>query len=206
MLMLDKAGLFLAFLFGAVILIFGGPNYLLLMITFFFFATVATKYGYAEKKEKGIYEHDRSWENVLSNGFVPSICALFSFMLGPLPFIGSVAAILSDKFASELGIFGGKPIFLGSLKPVEEGVSGGVTLLGFVMSLAGSVLIAISALFLFNLSPNVALYISFAGFIGSVVDSLFGVLEEMGLGNKHTTNTICAVTGGLLGYIIWVML
>ena len=52
----------------------------------------------------GLYEHERGWENVLSNGLLPSILAIGSPYLGPFPFIASIAAVTADKFGSEIGV------------------------------------------------------------------------------------------------------
>ncbi|MEW5996498.1 MAG: DUF92 domain-containing protein [Candidatus Micrarchaeota archaeon] len=200
--MLDKPGLALAILFGAAILIFGGAPYLAMMLFFLLLAIVVTKYGYYEKKEMGIYEHDRSWENVLSNGLVPAIAALLSPSIGPLPYIAAIAAVTSDKFASELGVLSGDPISLDGFKRVKPGTSGAVSALGFVTSLAGAALVGISAIFLFGVSPAIALLVALAGFAGSMADTLFGILEERGMGTKGTTNIICAAVGAAIGFYI----
>ncbi|MDD5095991.1 MAG: DUF92 domain-containing protein [Candidatus ainarchaeum sp.] len=200
--MLDKPGLALAVLFGTSVFVFGGAQYLAIMLVFLMLALFVTKYGYYEKKEMGIYEHDRSWENVLSNGLVPAICAALSPIIGPMPYVASVAAVTSDKFASELGVLSGEPISLDGFKRVKPGTSGAVSILGFIMSLCGAALIGISAIFLFGVTPTAALLITLAGFAGGVIDSLFGVLEERGLGTKGTTNIICAIAGAVMGLYI----
>ena len=200
--MLDKAGISLAVLFGAAVYIFGGLPYLMLMLVFLILSIIVTKYGYYEKKEMGIYEHDRSWENVLSNGLVPAVAAVASPLVGPLPYICSISAITSDKFASELGVLGGKPVSLETFKKVKPGTSGAVTYLGSVSSLMGAAIIGVSCIFLFSLSPTYALIVALVGFGGSVADTLFGVLEEKGFGTKGTTNLVCALVGALAGYLI----
>ncbi len=202
--MLDKPGLALTILFGLTIFILGGFSYLVLIFVFLLLSVVATKYGYYEKKDMGIYEHDRSWENVLSNGLVPTIVVVVGFFLGwgPLPYVCAIAAIMADKFASELGVLGGDPISLDGFKHVKPGTSGAVSITGTIMSLAGSAAIGIAALFLFGLSPNTALLIALAGFAGGVVDTLFGVFEEKGFGTKGTTNMICSIVGAVIGLLI----
>jgi len=201
--MLDKPGLALAIIFGAIVFILGGAPYLALMLFFLMLAIFTTKYGYYEKKDMGIYEHDRSWENVLSNGLVPAICAGLSAYAGPLPYIASIAAVTSDKFASELGVLSSEePLSLDGFRRVKPGTSGAVSTLGFAMSLLGSALIGACAIFLFGITPSTALLITFVGFAGSIVDTLFGVLEERGIGTKGTTNIICAIAGAALGFCI----
>ena len=202
--MLDKPGLALTVLFGAAILIFGGFYHLVLVFIFLLLSLLATKFGYYEKKEMGIYEHDRSWENVFSNGLVPTLIVVAASFLGwgPLPYICSVAAVTADKFASELGVLGGDPISLEGFKRVKPGTSGAVSITGTLLSIVGSAAVGISAMFLFGVTPTVALLIALAGFAGGLVDTVFGVFEEKGFGTKGTTNIICSIVGAAIGIFI----
>ncbi|MDO8554261.1 MAG: DUF92 domain-containing protein [Candidatus Micrarchaeota archaeon] len=198
--MLDKQGIAIAVMMAVAIVYFSNANYLLLILVFYALALMVTKYEYKRKKDQGIYEHERSWENVLSNGLVPTMLAVASPYIGSGAFIGAVSAITADKFASELGVFDKTPLSLENLKPVKPGTSGAVSVLGFVVSLMGGCFIGVATMFIFNKTANEAIIIAVIGLAGSVVDSLFGVLEEKGFGTKGTTNMICSITGGLLGY------
>ncbi len=199
---LDKGGVILAVLMGSIIFFYGGLNFLLLMLIFFALALVVTGFENEIKREMGLYEHERGWENVLSNGLLPTILAFFSSTLGPLPYITCIAAVMADKFASEIGVLGGKPINLADLKPAKPGVSGAVTVMGTVASLAGAVAIGFCAIYVFGIDATLALLIGFAGLLGSIVDSAFGVLEERGIGTKGTTNFICSIVGAIIGYLL----
>lgn len=199
--MLDAKGAALAIAIGAV-LFFIGVEYFIIMIAFLGFAVVATKHGYFEKKEMGIYEHERGWENVLSNGLAPLLFAIGGYWFGAIPYLCSVAAVTADKFASELGVLAGEPISLKDLKKVKPGTSGAITLFGILMSLSGAILIGVVSIFLFNISPSMALKIGCIGFIGALVDSLLGIFEEMGIGTKGTTNFLCSFVAGILGFLL----
>lgn len=200
---LDKWGILLAVLMGILIWNYGGPNYLALMLSFLFLGVLATKYDHYIKRDMGIYEHERGWENVLSNGLVPTILAVASPVIGPIPFIASLAATTSDTFASELGVLGkGKPISLENFSEVKPGTSGAISVMGTVSSLVGATAVGLIAMFLFSgISPLIALLVGIAGFIGSFVDTLLGILEEKGIGTKGTTNFFCSLAGGLIGYL-----
>ncbi|MBD3390346.1 DUF92 domain-containing protein [Candidatus Micrarchaeota archaeon] len=202
--MLDKPGLALTLIFGLAIFFLGDFFYLVLILAFLLLSLVATKYGHYEKKEMGIYEHDRSWENVLSNGLVPTVVVVLGYFLGwgPIPYICSIAAVTADKFASELGVLGGDPVSLDGLKRVPPGTSGAVSSTGTLSSLAGSAAVGIAAMFLFGIGPNMALLVAFAGFSGGMVDTVFGVFEEKGFGTKGTTNIICSIVGALIGLMV----
>lgn len=200
---LDTKGVLLALLFGAVLYFYGGASYLLLMLVFFLLAMVVTKYEYEVKNDLGLYEHERGWENVLSNGFLPSVLAALSPFIGPMPFIASLSAVSADKFGSEIGVLDPKdPISIFSLKPVKPGTSGGMSMLGTIGSFAGAAAIGVSAAFLFGLTPTQALMVGLIGLFGSVVDTAFGVFEEAGFGTKGTTNFICSLAGAVLGYYL----
>ncbi len=198
---LDAKGAVLALFFGAVLFLYGGIPYLALMLVFFFLAMIVTRYEYEVKRELGLYEHERGWENVLSNGFLPTILAVLSPLTGPMPFIASMAAVTADKFGSEIGVLDPRdPLSIFSLKPVKPGTSGAMSAIGTVGSLAGACAIGVSAAFIFGINPNAALLVGMAGLAGSIADTAFGVLEEAGIGTKGTTNFICSLVGALIGY------
>ncbi|MFN3910324.1 MAG: DUF92 domain-containing protein [Candidatus Anstonellaceae archaeon] len=201
--LLDFLGLVLAILFGLIVFLMGGINFLLIFLLFLFLSVWATKYGYQKKREIGLYEHERSWENVLSNGIVPTLTVFLSFAgFNPIgAYIGSVAAITADKFASELGVLGPPPINLANFKKARNGQSGCISPFGTYMSFVGALLIGIFVHFLFpNLIMNwKILLIGLIGFSGSLADSLAGVLEEKGIGTKSTSNVICSLVGAVLG-------
>lgn len=200
--MLDKKGISLAAIMGIILLVIG-VEYFVTMIAFLGIAVVATKHQYFLKKEMGIYEHERGWENVFSNGIGPLIFALSSYYFGPIPYLCSISAVMSDKFASELGVLAGEPTSLKDFKKVKPGTSGAVSLFGTLMSLGGAVIIGVISIGLFGSTPTEALMIGAIGFIGSVVDSIFGIFEEMGIGTKGITNFLCSVSAGLIG--LWIV-
>ncbi len=200
---LDTKGVLLALFFGIVLFFGGGSSYLELMLIFFFLAIVVTKYSYEVKREMGLYEHERGWENVFSNGLLPSALAVASPYIGPAPFICALAAVMADKFGSEIGVLDSQnPISLFDLKPVKPGTSGAVSRMGTIASLCGAVLIGFASIMVFGLNPTQALIVGVIGLIGSVADTLFGVFEERGIGTKGTTNFICSLVGAIIGYYL----
>ncbi len=199
---LDRKGLALAIVLGLGIYYFGGMNYLLLILIFLILSTHITRIGYYEKRSMGVYEYERSWNNVLSNGIVPLLMTLLKGVVGPLPYIASIASITSDKFASEAGVFGGKPIEIFTFKEVNPGKSGAISLLGTFASFVGSIIIAILAIPLFHLNVFQVLIISLSGFIGSMADTVAGYFEERGLGNKSTSNIVGALVGSIIAYLL----
>jgi uncharacterized protein (TIGR00297 family) len=207
LLLLDAAGVVVALALGLLVYYFGGPNglaYLALILVFLFASVLATKYGSQEKRKLALYEYDRGWENVLANGIVPALCVLANPGGGLAgAYIGSLAAVTSDKFASEIGVLGDSPRRLFDFQPAKRGVSGAVSAVGTFFSFNGALVIGIACYFLFpgKFDAWGVLAIALIGMFGSVVDSVFGVYENRGIGNKMTTNFICAVIGAVLGYL-----
>ncbi len=200
---LDIRGIVLALFFGIILYFYGGLNFLILMLFFFFLAISATKYGYEIKRDIGLYEHERGWENVLSNGLLPSILAVVSPVIGPIPFIASIAAVTADKFGSEIGVLDPQePVSLFNLQKTKPGTSGAMSMMGTIGSFGGAAAIGLFAMLIFPLNPTQALLIGIAGLLGSVADTLFGVFEERGIGTKGTTNFICSIVGALIGYFL----
>ena len=196
---LDFKGVFLALLLGYLIALLGGFNYLALMLAFLFFSTVVTYTGEAKKKALGLFEEKRTSSNVFWNGLAPFIFLLFH---APLAFIAATAALLADKFASELGVLEEEAIELFTWKRQKAGKSGCVSLTGLLASFLGAALIAISAVPLFGLRWSQALAVAFLGFFGSLVDSAIGYFEERGLGSKGLTNFLAAFFAGLVPLLI----
>jgi uncharacterized protein (TIGR00297 family) len=200
--MLDTKGFALAILFGIAIYFIGGVNYLIVMLIFLFLSVWATRYGAVEKKEMQLYEYERGWKNVFSNGLIPFLALLL--FKRPELFLSALAAAQADKFASELGVLSSsKPIDLATLKPAEVGTNGAISLLGSIMALAGALLIGLSGVLLFSLSVKTATLIGLSGFVGCMIDSIAGIFEERGIGTKETSNMLGALGGLAMYYFLF---
>jgi uncharacterized protein (TIGR00297 family) len=101
--------------------------------------------------------------------------------------VAHYATCLADTLASELGILSkSSPVLITQpWRKVPSGTNGGVTLMGFVWSALGGLLIGLSTIlfdYLSGLSPlNIAPMLSFAtacGLVGSVIDSLLGATVQ----------------------------
>jgi len=207
---LDGKGLLLATAMGILIFALGldhGPMFLLDLLMFLVLSAAVTRIGRMRKQGIGVYEAGRGWKNVLANGAMPLMAALLYWLNSLYPFlppsvlalayVASVCAITADKFASEIGVLDGEPTVLLTLKKTKKGVSGGVTGIGLLASLAGSAIIGLSALAVGGGAMAVAV-VALAGFLGNIVDSVLGYFEERGIGSKFTSNFFCSVAGFLL--------
>jgi uncharacterized protein (TIGR00297 family) len=199
---LDEKGILGAFFLFVLIFFFGRELWFLFflpLLLFLVLSWVVTNIGKEKKKKLGTFEKKRSIENVFANGIIPLLMVFLYFLTNKeifiLGYLGAVAAITSDKFSSEIGILDGVPRRILDFKKVKKGESGGITLLGSVAGMFGSFLISLTS-FLFGMQ-NKILIIFIAGVLGNIFDSVFGVFEEKGFGNKHTTNILCSFFGSL---------
>ena len=211
---LDVVGVALALVIGLLILFFGGVegSYMLLVILVFLVASaLVTRVGLKRKLAMNNYELVRGWKNVLANGIVPLVIAFIIFLNSNFGFISQrlllvayvagVAAITADKFSSEIGIFDNAVIMLVSFKKVRPGKSGGISRLGVLSGVFGAFVIAIS-LFSFSNFSLLLVVVVVSGVFGDFVDSFFGYFEERAMGNKYTSNILCAVAGAALGFLL----
>ncbi len=126
----------------------------------------------------------RDWAQVVANGALAAACALLHGAGGgriALVMMGcTIAASTADTWSGEAGILSRKPpISIATGRPVPVGQSGGVTLLGTLSGLLGSLLIATAWYGAFaDFSDRSwimhASIITVAGFLGTVVDSILG--------------------------------
>ena len=115
-------------------------------------------------------------------------------------YVGCVATAAADTMASEIGVTGGIPFMITTLKKVPIGTNGGVTPIGELVALLGGFLVSLVALALNVISPWMVVVCMIAGFVGTNIDSLVGAtLENKGfLGNPDTTCWLLSVAGSLL--------
>ena len=199
---LDKKGIAGALLIFVLIFFLGKEIWFLFLfplLLFLVLSWIVTNIGKEKKKKLGTFEKKRSIENVFANGIIPLLMVFLYFLtnnkLFVVGYLGAVAAITSDKFSSEIGILNGIPRRILDFKKIKKGESGGVTILGSIAGVFASFLISLTS-FLFGMQDKI-LVIFVAGIIGNIFDSIFGVFEEKGFGNKHTTNILCSFFGSL---------
>lgn len=204
LLMLDTGGLLASAIVGLIVYAFMGVPALVMLIVFLLVSVWASKEGEEEKKKLGVFEYSRGWKNVLSNGLVPSLAAIISPSFGPLPFVSSLASVLGDKLASEIGVFDEVVYDMLTLKRVKPGEDGGISLLGTTWALIGSSFMSFLAMLLLNLSFEEAILSTTLGFIGVLGDSVAGHFEKQGIGTKESSNLIGSGVAFLLS-LIWVM-
>ena len=210
----DLSGLFSSALVGIVLLVFAGPRWFLIMLVFFIIGSAATKYKFEYKKRIGVEQGQsgaRGYRNVFANGIVATAAAvLFGVFQQPVfivMYVGSVATAAADTLASEIGVTGGIPFMITTLKRVPIGTNGGVTLVGESVAFLGGLIVSLAAFFLGVITLPMVLVCTLAGFAGTNIDSVVGAtLENRGYLGNAGTNLLATIGGGLFAITLFILL
>ena len=186
---LNRSGALAAAASGGLIFGLGGLPWAVLLLGFFISSSALSrafagrKAGLSEKFAKG---SRRDWGQVLANGGLGALLAVAKVALPAqdwvwFAFVGAMAAVNADTWATELGVLSrSAPRLLTTGKSVERGISGGVTLLGYLAVSAGALLIGVLAA-LFSPARGAGIQVASAlagGLVGSSFDSLLGATVQ----------------------------
>jgi uncharacterized protein (TIGR00297 family) len=190
---LAPSGVFGAVLIGALIFALGGVAWGVLLVVFFVSSSALSHYkagrkaALAEKFSKG---SRRDLAQTLANGGAGALVAVASF-IWPHPlwwpvFVGVVATVNADTWATELGVLSRRaPRLLTTGRRVPVGTSGGLTPAGTGAALAGAALIGLIAAFyelFWGLGWGGALAVlltgAAAGLFGALADSFLGATVQ----------------------------
>jgi uncharacterized protein (TIGR00297 family) len=195
---LSRSGVAGAILVGTLIFGFGGWEWGLLLIAFFVSSSWLSHYRktdkvlVAEKFSKGMR---RDIGQTLANGGLGAILAVvYARFPEPLlfaAFVGVMATVTADTWATELGILSRvPPRLITSGDVVPPGTSGGVSTLGTWSSVAGALLIGTVATALVQVgsllggtswslrATSYTLLAVVGGLVGSLFDSLLGATVQ----------------------------
>ena len=195
--LLTRGGILLAILLDATVSIVFGNFGFILLATFLFGGVIIDKIKKRAKKQGRTEEekpsHSRDALQVAANGAVPALIALLYFItknqIFILAYIASLAEAFADTAASGLGAFAKRVIDPFRLKSIQNGLSGGMSIVGTLSALVGA--FAFSALgFFFGISPMLWVKIALLAFLGTLIDSLLGSLLQV----KYRCSVCGAIT------------
>ena len=183
---LSLSGMVSAILVGTLIFGLGGWLWGVLLVAFFVSSSLLSRFKDQEKAalaEKFAKGHQRDMGQVLANGGLGAVIAVLA-ALYPNPlwlaaFVGAMATVNADTWATELGVLSpNQPKLITNGRTVEVGTSGGVTLLGTAATLGGGLFIGMLAaiVLLFERNMEQALLMMPAGMVGGLAGSLFDSL------------------------------
>lgn len=209
---LTKDGFLAGLLIGVPILIFGGFDNFLLLLVFLIIGSILSRIG---KNIKNMYNPvgervgTRAWPNVVANGFWPMMSSVLIYfsqdsfvkIAWELFFIGSLASMVADTSATEIGMLSReKPrIITEPNNAVDPGVSGGITILGTVASICVTLIFGLLAYLISGFNPLtkltligfspliylrgsetwILLIIVLSGVLGNVLDSVLGATVQV---------------------------
>jgi len=206
----DESGLMSATLVGTLIIVFTDIRFFLILASFYIIGSFATKYRYSLKLELGIEEPAggaRGYANVLSNSLPALFFSLNYHVLESdlflVAFVASIATALGDTLASEIGKTSGKVYLITNFEPVSPGESGGISLLGEISALCGTIIVALLSYLLSVIPSEYLPLVIVAGFIGVHVDSFLGAtLERMGYLTNSGVNFLATLSTVVVCYFL----
>lgn len=180
-------------------------SYLLILFYMFASSSILTRFkksGKKEIEEVGAKSGPRDYVQALSNLGIATLLVLVYYFLPSdmlvAAIVGSVASANADSWASEIGgLSKSPPRLITNFRPIQKGISGGVTLLGMVGGIAGSFFIVVMSVLTFKfVSPFHGNFILLfwstliAGVCGFILDSYLGAIFQSlySKGNKLTEN------------------
>ena len=182
--LLTLDGTITALALGYGFLYLGGLSAYLMLLFFFLTASLLSKAigGHNKIEEKG---SERDLYQVLANGGPAFLFLLLSaltqnsiiFLVG---FASALAEAEADTFAGDIGYLSHKdPVSIITFTKVPKGLSGGVTMLGFLGAFLGAILIAMLFVGTYYLSLPAFFIIIISGFFGALFDSVLGATIQV---------------------------
>ncbi len=153
--------------------------------------------------------------NILGVTIIPIAISFAYFARGgdsvflAVAFLSAVAVSTADTVASEIGPLANRTYMITTLKRIEPGPDGGVSVLGFAASTIAALVFSIIGCFIM-LDLGTArfaaacLTVVIAALIGNIADSLLGAtLESKGRISKYFNNAVTALIGAVAGFLIY---
>ncbi|WP_128894740.1 DUF92 domain-containing protein [Longirhabdus pacifica] len=186
--MLSMSGAWAAVIVGTGMFTFGNLPWYGTLLSFFISSSLLSKWRKKQKrKAERMYEKTgkRDALQVLANGGLGLVfCVLyyfFSYEWLIAAFLGTMATVNADTWATEIGGISKNPRSVKTWKHVPAGTSGAVSTLGLFASVLGSLWIAMTYFLLsvvINIEDSLSLFVitmcSMGGFVGALSDSIIG--------------------------------
>jgi len=183
---LTRGGALAAFAVGTITYAAGTWAFTAVLLAFFVPSVLLSRVGRARKRalvDVG-KQGPRDAAQVLANGGVATLCALLYGLRGDphwaFGFVGAYAAATADTWATEIGTLArGRPRSILTFRPLEPGLSGGVSLIGTFGAFVGAWWLgAVATLALPGVISPLAVVFAVIGFVGALVDSVLGATVQ----------------------------
>ncbi len=184
---LTPTGVVAAFMLDVAISIAFGNVGFVVMMSFFVGAVITDKIK-EKRKKAGQIEEERSKNGhrgvaqVFANGFVGMVCALLFAITSEkiyfIAFVATMAEAFADTAASGIGSSAKHVYDIFRFEKCQNGLSGGMSLIGTLSSFIASFVVAAIALAFGSLTPWEFLLVGLFGFAGAIFDSFLGSLFQ----------------------------
>ena len=187
------------------------------LLTVFLLTFVATKIGKAKKEQLGTGEDRRGRDaaQVAANLGIAALAASLAMILGATgigitPNLGIIAVITAlaeaaaDTVSSEIGqVFGGQPRIVTTLRRVEPGTDGGVTLAGTVAGVAAAAIVAVVGIWVLAEDWTLCAFCIAGAVMGLFFDSLLGATaERRGWLNNDAVNFLSTLSAPIFAVLV----
>lgn len=194
---LSKSGWLGAVITGTTTFGFGGWAHGLTLVAFFVSSTLLSHWRKRHKQqlEQTVFEKgsQRDIGQALANGGLGSIICLLmplfpdSIDLLNALYVGAMATVAADTWATELGVLSrNPPRLITTFATVHRGTSGAISVAGTLATCAGA--LAISVVFALSLSvvaPTLIIAGAIGGLVGSLSDSVMGATVQRLFATAH---------------------
>lgn len=186
--LLSRNGSLSAFLLGSVVFGLGGLRWAIVLLVFFLSSSGLSR-SFRARKEKAEINYAKgstrdAWQ-VLANGGLAGLFVILHFFFPQaswawIGFCAAFAAANADTWATEIGGLSPKPPrLITTMKTVEPGTSGAVSLLGTLASFLGALLVGLTGALVDPFASAqpvqiVLIVITIGGVAGGLVDSWLG--------------------------------
>ncbi len=206
---LSCSGAFATFFLAIIVFYFGKIQWALPLLTFFILSSILSK---IRKKinpqvdEAFQKSEQRDHAQVLSNGGTAGIILLvnqvYQTELFYVAYVSAIAAVCADTWSTEIGtLFSVRTYNILNFEIVEQGMSGGVSVVGFIGAMLGSTVISLSAVYWLENVLHITALIIVTGFLASIFDSILGASLQLKLKcltcNKITERKIHCFTNSV---------
>ena len=193
------------------------------LLALFLLTFAATRFGRGKKQRLGVAEdkRGRNAAQVAANLGVAGLGAAAALSHPALnyaltrPWSGAAYAVIviaalaeatADTLASELGeVLGGQPLLVTTLRRVEPGTDGAISLAGTVAGTVGAALVVLVAVFTLGLGFGDAACAGLGAVGGLFVDSLLGAsAERRGWVNNDAVNFLSTLAAAVMAILFFV--